>query len=36
MDTLKPGMNREKTLIVEQRHTANHLGSGGVPSTPLP
>lgn len=37
MDALKPGLTGEKTFIVEQRHTAAHLGSGGVPvfATPM-
>jgi len=28
---LKPGIFAEKTIIVEERHVAAHLGSGGVP-----
>lgn len=37
MEPLKPGLTGEKTLIVEERHTASHLGSGGVPvyATPM-
>lgn len=37
METLKPGLVGERTLIVEERHTASHLGSGGVPvyATPM-
>lgn len=33
---LLPGMFGEKTIVVEERHIASHLGSGGVPvySTP--
>ncbi len=37
MDTLKPGLVGERTLVVEERHTASHMGSGGVPvyATPM-
>lgn len=37
MDSLAPGLIGERTLIVEERHTASHLGSGGVPvyATPM-
>lgn len=28
---LKPGLVAEKTVVVEERHVASHLGSGGVP-----
>ena len=28
---LKPGIVAEKTILVEERHVAAHLGSGGVP-----
>lgn len=28
---LKPGIVAEKTIVVEERHVAAHLGSGGVP-----
>ena len=30
MSGLAPGMKGEKTITVESRHTARHLGSGGV------
>jgi len=30
MAELKPGLVGEATLIVEEKHTARHLGSGGV------
>ena len=30
MSALKPGMVHEEELVVEERHTARHLGSGGV------
>jgi fluoroacetyl-CoA thioesterase len=30
MSALKPGMVQEEELVVEERHTARHLGSGGV------
>lgn len=37
MPNLAPGLVGERTLIVEERHTAAHLGSGGVPvyATPM-
>lgn len=37
MESLKPGLVGERTLVVEERHTASHLGSGGVPvyATPM-
>ena len=37
MDALHPGLTGQKTLVVEARHTAGHLGSGGVPvyATPM-
>jgi len=37
MDGLKPGLTGERSLVVEERHTASHLGSGGVPvfATPM-
>jgi predicted thioesterase len=28
---LKPGLAAEKMVVVEERHVASHLGSGGVP-----
>ncbi len=28
---IRPGLRAEKTVLVEERHTAAHLGSGGVP-----
>ncbi len=28
---IKPGLVAEKTIIVEEKHVASHLGSGGVP-----
>ena len=33
---VQPGMTAEKTVLVETKHVASHLGSGGVPvySTP--
>jgi fluoroacetyl-CoA thioesterase len=30
MSALEPGMAYEETLVVEEQHTAAHLGSGGV------
>ncbi len=30
MPALKPGMAHEEELLVEEMHTASHLGSGGV------
>jgi fluoroacetyl-CoA thioesterase len=30
MSALEPGMARDEELVVEERHTASHLGSGGV------
>jgi fluoroacetyl-CoA thioesterase len=30
MAALKPGMGHEEELLVEEMHTASHLGSGGV------
>ncbi len=30
MTELKPGLVGEATLVVEEKHTARHLGSGGV------
>ena len=30
MDELRPGLVGEATLVVEEKHTAYHLGSGGV------
>ena len=30
MPALKPGMVHEEELLVAERHTADHLGSGGV------
>ena len=30
MSTLEPGMAHEEVLVVEEQHTAIHLGSGGV------
>ena len=30
MSALKPGMVHEESLVVEEQHTAAHLGSGGV------
>jgi len=32
-----PGMTNEKQIVVEEKHTAHHLGSGGVPvlATPI-
>lgn len=30
MSALEPGMVYEETLVVEEQHTAAHLGSGGV------
>ena len=30
MTTLKPGMVHEEELVVQDEHTATHLGSGGV------
>ena len=37
MPNLTPGLTGERSLIVEERHTAAHLGSGGVPvyATPM-
>lgn len=37
MPNLEPGLRGERSLIVEKRHTAAHLGSGGVPvyATPM-
>ncbi|NLJ45092.1 MAG: thioesterase family protein [Treponema sp.] len=37
MPNLEPGLSGERSLIVEERHTAAHLGSGGVPvyATPM-
>ncbi|PKL09637.1 MAG: thioesterase [Spirochaetae bacterium HGW-Spirochaetae-7] len=37
METIRTGLTGEKTLIVEERHTAGHLGSGGAPvyATPM-
>ena len=37
MPNLEPGLVGERTLVVEERHTAAHLGSGGVPvyATPM-
>ncbi|HSV56457.1 MAG TPA: thioesterase family protein [Magnetospirillaceae bacterium] len=37
MSNLAPGLAGERTLVVEERHTAAHLGSGGVPvyATPM-
>lgn len=37
MPTLEPGLIGLRTLVVEERHTAAHLGSGGVPvyATPM-
>ncbi len=37
MPNLEPGLRGERSLIVEERHTAAHLGSGGVPvyATPM-
>lgn len=34
---LVPGLRHERVLVVEERHTASHLGSGGVPvyATPM-
>ncbi|MBC7242389.1 MAG: thioesterase family protein [Anaerolineae bacterium] len=29
-DNLRPGLQAEYSLVVEQEHTARHLGSGGV------
>ncbi len=36
-DSLRVGLSAERTLVVEERHTASHLGSGGVPvyATPM-
>lgn len=28
---LSPGISSEKTIIVESKHVASHLGSGGIP-----
>ncbi|MFA5852160.1 MAG: hypothetical protein WC820_05635 [Spirochaetales bacterium] len=28
---LSPGISSEKTIVVEPKHVASHLGSGGVP-----
>ncbi len=37
METLHEGLQGKRELVVEQRHTAAHLGSGGVPvyATPM-
>jgi predicted thioesterase len=37
MDAIAPGLTGSKELVVELRHTASHLGSGGVPvyATPM-
>jgi len=37
MQTLAPGLIGQRSLIVEERHTAGHLGSGGAPvyATPM-
>lgn len=37
MERLRPGLRAERSLMVEERHTAAHLGSGGVPvyATPM-
>lgn len=37
MEGLRPGLQAERSLTVEERHTAAHLGSGGVPvyATPM-
>jgi len=37
MDELRVGLTGRKELVVEERHTASHLGSGGVPvyATPM-
>lgn len=37
MQTLVPGLTGQRSLIVEERHTAGHLGSGGAPvyATPM-
>ena len=37
MDELRVGLTGRKELTVEERHTASHLGSGGVPvyATPM-
>ncbi len=37
MQTLEPGLTGQRSLIVEERHTAGHLGSGGAPvyATPM-
>ncbi|MBU0928998.1 MAG: thioesterase family protein [Spirochaetes bacterium] len=37
MGTLEPGLIGRRELVVEERHTAGHLGSGGVPvyATPM-
>jgi len=37
MQTLAPGLSGQRSLIVEERHTAGHLGSGGasVYATPM-
>jgi predicted thioesterase len=37
MQTLAPGLSGQRSLIVEERHTAAHLGSGGAPvyATPM-
>jgi len=37
MQTLAPGLSGQRSLVVEERHTAGHLGSGGAPvyATPM-
>jgi len=37
METLRPGLTGQRVLVVEAKHTAGHLGSGGVPvyATPM-
>ncbi len=30
MESVKPGLSHEKRLVVEERHSAGHLGSGSV------
>ena len=37
MESIHAGLTGEKTLVVEARHTAGHLGSGGAPvyATPM-
>ncbi|MGO8694681.1 MAG: thioesterase family protein [Rectinemataceae bacterium] len=37
MSELKPGLTGERTIIVEEKHTARHFGSGGlsVYATPM-